>query len=307
MRAAMSRMMLATSVALPVLALTVGCGTTPGAAAKAAPLVVSPVVSDSPEPTRTPADPPTPTAAPPTRPSRPPRSSPPPTTPTAPTASDPVKRPRGTGPAGSFQVTGRASVALTFDDGPDPAQTPALLDLLAQHNATATFCVVGTQAKAYPDLIRRIVAGGHTLCNHSWDHNLQLGGRKPADIRADLAATNAAIRAAAPNAPIAYFRAPGGNFTERLASIAADLGMRSLYWQVDPRDWDHTADASDQAHRERVIATIEKSVGKGAIILSHDFQQPQTIKAYQTLLPWLQKRYHIIALPVKPDNGPAAH
>ena len=64
--------------------------------------------------------------------------------------------------------------------------------------------------------------------------------------------------------------------------------MTSLYWEVDPRDWDHpTGETDDAAHVERVIAEVRKAVEPGSIVLSHDFNQPDTISAYEKLLPWL--------------------
>ncbi|GGQ64991.1 polysaccharide deacetylase family protein [Couchioplanes azureus] len=200
------------------------------------------------------------------------------------------------GPANSHIATGQAGVALTFDDGPDPVQTPRLLDLLGKNDVKATFCLVGMRAAEHPELVRRIVREGHTLCNHTWRHNLTLGQEKPAKIRADLQKTNDAIRAAVPDAQIKYMRAPGGNFTRRFVQEAAQLGMTSIYWQVDPRDWEHHGESSG-AHQEKIIREVQQHVGKGAIVLSHDNAQPDTIAAYQTLLPWLKKRYKLIALP----------
>ena len=84
------------------------------------------------------------------------------------------------GPAGSHRTTGTSAVALTFDDGPDPAQTPKLLDLLAQQHVHATFCLVGQNVQAHPELVRQIVAGGHTLCNHTWRHSLTIGKQSAA-------------------------------------------------------------------------------------------------------------------------------
>jgi peptidoglycan/xylan/chitin deacetylase (PgdA/CDA1 family) len=193
--------------------------------------------------------------------------------------------------------TGQKGVALTFDDGPDPAQTPKLLDLLKQRHVKATFCLVGQNVAAHPALVRRIAADGHTLCNHTWRHSLTLGKQKPSVIRADLQRTNDAIRAAAPGAEIKYMRAPGGNFTPAFVDAATDLGMTSIYWQVDPRDWDHPAGESDGAHQAKVIRAVKKHVSRGAIVLSHDYAQPDTIAAYETLIPWLQRRYKLIALP----------
>ena len=202
------------------------------------------------------------------------------------------------GPAGSRLSTGTSSVALTFDDGPDPVQTPRMLKLLAQQHVHATFCLVGENVRRHPELVRRIVAGGNTLCNHTWSHSLTIGKKPAADIEADLRRTNDAIHRADPDAKIAYFRAPGGNFTPRLVDTAAALGMTSLYWKVDPRDWDHPEGESDATHQTRVITMVEKHVGRGAIILSHDYNQPDTISAYRTLIPWLRPRYKLIALPV---------
>jgi peptidoglycan/xylan/chitin deacetylase (PgdA/CDA1 family) len=221
--------------------------------------------------------------------------------PSAPQSSAPADstagRPRFDGPANSATRTGSAGVALTFDDGPDPVQTPKILDLLAQRHVKATFCLVGQNVVAHPDLVRRIVAEGHTLCNHTWRHSLTLGKQQPAVIRADLRRTNDAIRAAAPGVPIKYMRAPGGNFTPNFVKVAADLGMTSIYWQVDPRDWDHPKGESDAAHRAKVLSAIKAHVHKGSIVLSHDFGQPDTIAAYRALIPWLQQRYQHIALP----------
>jgi peptidoglycan-N-acetylglucosamine deacetylase len=204
--------------------------------------------------------------------------------------------PHGQGPAGSLMRTGGRGVALTFDDGPDPVQTPKILDLLAQYHVHATFCLVGTNVRAHPELVRRIVAEGHTVCNHSWNHDEQLGRKSPAAIEADLRRTNEAIHAAAPDARIEYMRAPGGNFTKPFVAVVTKLGMTSLYWSVDPRDWDHSGGESDSAHRARVIAAVTQQCRPGAIILSHDFGQPDTIAAYRQLLPWLTARYQLVPL-----------
>ncbi|WP_203782156.1 polysaccharide deacetylase family protein [Paractinoplanes rishiriensis] len=212
-------------------------------------------------------------------------------------ATVPVATKHNGGPAGSRTMTGGKAVALTFDDGPDPTHTPQILKLLAQHKVRATFCVVGKNAQRHPQLIRQIVAGGHTLCNHTWNHNLKLGKAPAANIKADLARTNAAIRRAAPKAKISYFRAPGGNFTPRLVGVARQLKMTSIYWKVDPRDWEHPKGETRAQHRARVIKKVQKYACNGAIVLSHDYAQPDTIVAYRTLLPWLRKRFTLAPLP----------
>ncbi|MCY1142909.1 polysaccharide deacetylase family protein [Actinoplanes sp. Pm04-4] len=209
-----------------------------------------------------------------------------------------ISNPRYAGPAGSHMLTGTKGVALTFDDGPDPNETPRLLALLAKHHVKATFCLVGTQVKRHPEIVRQIVAQGHTLCNHTWNHSLKIGKDPAAKIRADLDRTNAAIRQAVHGAKIKYFRAPGGNFTPRLVGTAKQLGMTSIYWKVDPRDWSHHKGETSSAHQAKVVSQIEKHCRPGAIVLSHDYAQPDTIAAYKKLIPWLKKRYKLVALPV---------
>ncbi|MBB2947843.1 peptidoglycan/xylan/chitin deacetylase (PgdA/CDA1 family) [Actinoplanes lutulentus] len=194
-------------------------------------------------------------------------------------------------------TTGSKAIALTFDDGPDPDTTPQLLKLLAKYDVHATFCVIGTNVADHPALIRQIVAGGHSLCNHSWHHDEHLG-KLPADkIKKDLKRTNDAIHKAAPDAKIGYFRAPAGNFTTPMVRIAADLGMTSIYWRVDPRDWSHPAGETDAQHVQRVVKAVQKQTRKGSIILSHDGGQPDSIIAYRELLPWLDHRFTLTGKP----------
>jgi peptidoglycan-N-acetylglucosamine deacetylase len=210
-----------------------------------------------------------------------------------------VIRPPGTGhgAAGSQSRTGTTAVALTFDDGPDPVNTPKILDLLRETGVKATFCLVGFRARDNPDLVRRIAAEGHTLCNHSWQHLTDLAKKDPGYIDGDLKKTNEAIRAAAgAGTPIRYFRAPGGNFTPGLIAKAKDMGMASIYWDVDPADWNHSKDANDDAHIKRVIADVKKQVRQGSIVLSHDNKQPDTIIAYKTLIPFLKQYFTLEAL-----------
>jgi peptidoglycan/xylan/chitin deacetylase (PgdA/CDA1 family) len=216
-----------------------------------------------------------------------------------------VKLPTGgLGPGHSLRTTGSRSISLTFDDGPDPVQTPKILALLAKYQVKATFCLIGSNVQKHPEVVREIVAAGHTLCNHTWNHSLTIGKDEPEKIQADLERTNAAIRAAVPGARIPFFRAPGGDFTDRLVGVAKAQGMTSLYWAVDPRDWDHPKGENDTDHVARVISEIRTAVKPGSIILSHDFNQPDTIEAYSKLLPWLKANF-TTTIPEHPD-GPAA-
>ena len=238
----------------------------------------------------TPAKPVTPTTKP---------AQPAPPAATATTTAPAILVPAGTGPAQSLRTTGSATVALTFDDGPDPVQTPRILELLAEHRTKATFCLVGAQVQRHPDIVRQIAAAGHTLCNHSWDHSFILGKLRPGKIQEDLRRTNQAILAAVPGAKIPFFRAPGGNFTDALVQTAYADGMTSLYWEVDPRDWERPEKEDGAAHIDKIIKTVQQGVRPGAIVLSHDFNQPDTILAYEQLLPWLTERFEL-GVPAEP-------
>jgi peptidoglycan-N-acetylglucosamine deacetylase len=201
----------------------------------------------------------------------------------------------GTGPAGSLQTTGSSAVALTFDDGPWE-DTPAVLDLLAQYHIKATFCMVGRQVATHAALVRRIVAEGHTLCNHTWSHDEMLRTRPADRMRAELQQTNDAIHAVVPDAVIGYFRAPGGNFSPQVVNLAASMGMTSIYWSVDPQDWRGPGVQS-------IITNVLTHTRPGSIVLLHDGAGPQTVVALRTILPELVRRYTLIALP---DTGPRA-
>ncbi|MFI7212606.1 polysaccharide deacetylase family protein [Micromonospora maritima] len=199
----------------------------------------------------------------------------------------------GPGPFGAQVATGSARVALTFDDGPDPRWTPQVLALLSQYGVKATFCVVGENVESHPDLVRSIVAEGHTVCNHSWKHDVNLGRRSPEAIRADLLRTNDAILTAAPDAHIAYYRQPGGAWTAPVVSVCAELGLTPLHWSVDPSDWRAPGATA-------IETTVRTQTGPGAIVLMHDAggDRSGTVGALQHLLPELLARFELEPMPV---------
>jgi peptidoglycan/xylan/chitin deacetylase (PgdA/CDA1 family) len=202
-----------------------------------------------------------------------------------------------TGPFGVRRTTGSTAVALTFDDGPDPVNTPRILDVLRQCGVKATFCLVGYKVAMYPDVVRRIVADGHTLCNHTWEHIRQLGTYGQPRIRQDLQQTINAIHAAVPGVPVSYFRAPGGAWTRDYVTVARDMGMTPIDWDVDPWDWNSDQFGFGTTMTGHIVSTIESTVRPGSIVLSHDYQKPDTTAAYRILLPWLTARFTLIPLP----------
>lgn len=194
-------------------------------------------------------------------------------------------------PAGLVRTTGVEQVALTFDDGPDPAWTPKVLDRLKAAKVTATFCLVGTQVRKHPDLVRRIVREGHQLCNHSWNHDLDLARRPVAEIRADLVRTNKEIRRAVPDAEVPFYRQPGGRWTAEVVRVAKQLDMRSLHWTVDPQDW---AKPTAITIRKRV----KRAARPGAVVLLHDGggDRSATLAACPKLIAALKRDHGITKL-----------
>jgi membrane peptidoglycan carboxypeptidase len=170
-------------------------------------------------------------------------------------------------------------LALTFDDGPSD-YTPQVLDLLAKYHIKATFCMVGENVSWYPATVRRIVADGHRLCNHSMHHD-DLGLMPAAGAKADIQGDDAQIERAAPGAVVTYYRAPYGDFG-RTARIASQLGHTPLGWLVDPDDW--------KLPGATVIAQrIEQQLTPRAVVLVHDGggDRQQTVDALKILIPKL--------------------
>lgn len=173
-----------------------------------------------------------------------------------------------------------STVVLTFDDGPNPPDTTALLDLLAEEQVTAVFCLVGAQAEAHPEVVRRIVADGHTLGNHSYHHD-DLEQWTPEAVRADLVRTLTAIRSAVPEAEVPFFRAPFGHWGATIP-VAAELGMRPLGWQLAVGDWEPPG-TEELVHRLGGVLP-------GGVVLLHDGggDRSQTVAAVASVIPRLR-------------------
>ncbi|MEV4557522.1 polysaccharide deacetylase family protein [Kitasatospora sp. NPDC049285] len=191
----------------------------------------------------------------------------------------------GHAPAGSVlrhTASGGKTVALTFDDGPGPA-TGQVLDLLAQYGAHATFCQIGNNAKANPAAVQRILAEGHRLCDHTVDHPQPMHTQSHDQQVAEIGDAKAMIlKAAGGSADITWWRAPGGDFTAENVQIAADQGMKSLGWTVDPKDWSRPGVQS-------IVSTVQQTLRPGGVVLMHDGggDRTQTVAALKQLLPWL--------------------
>jgi len=158
-------------------------------------------------------------------------------------------------------VPGTRLLALTYDDGPNEACTPPLLDLLAQHGARATFFLIGRYVAQRPDLVRRIRKEGHAIGNHTYSHPL-LTLASSSQLRRELDdADNAIADAAGPHDGL--FRPPFGGRRPGTFSIVRSCGMTPVMWNVTCFDWNaRSADPIEQ----RAVSGIRG----GDVILLHD-------------------------------------
>lgn len=157
-------------------------------------------------------------------------------------------------------------VALTFDDGPDPRSTPALLDLLRAENVPATFFCIGRNVAAHPQIVARIANEGHLLGNHTYTHSNATNCFGLVRLTEEMTRTQSAVQTAAAASP-GYFRPPMGLSNPRVFKAAAGLGLKVIGW---------TARGIDTRIRDsnRVVQRILRGARPGAIILLHDGNIP---------------------------------
>jgi peptidoglycan/xylan/chitin deacetylase (PgdA/CDA1 family) len=156
----------------------------------------------------------------------------------------------------------RPRAALTFDDGPGPS-TPAILDALADDGVTATFFVLGRQARRHPDMVRRMRDEGHQIASHGYDHGI-LVMRGPAHVRDQIARTEAAVAdAAGPDVLTPLFRAPHGFRGPTTWAAVRSAGYRMAGWTKGVFD---SADPGPDVVAERSASAL----APGCILLLHD-------------------------------------
>lgn len=153
-------------------------------------------------------------------------------------------------------------IYLTFDDGPSSDKvTERILDVLAEHDAKATFFVTGIRARANPEKIAKIFNAGHALGNHAFSHR-DLTTLTDHRVGEEFSTTNKYVYAAGVPA-INCFRAPFGTTSKRVNAIAGQMGMRSVGWDIDTRDWDERVDP------EHLGVQLEDSYHE-SVVLMHD-------------------------------------
>ncbi|MCR2044894.1 polysaccharide deacetylase family protein [Anaerosalibacter massiliensis] len=181
------------------------------------------------------------------------------------------------------------SIFLTFDDGPNPAYTLEILDLLKEYNVKATFFVVARKAEEHKEIIDRIVEDGHTLAMHSYSHKsawLSTPWQTKKDFEKSMSIFNKL------GYEIKYFRPPWGVFNGFTQYYSSKNGLKSIFWTIITEDWNPKATVDSTVHK------ILDNVESGDIIVLHDSNHKDdkkdapknTIKALETIIPALLKR-----------------
>ena len=179
-------------------------------------------------------------------------------------------------------------IALTFDDGPNKGTTTRLLDMLAKRGIKVTFFVLGEKVAENPDILKREVAEGHEIGNHSWDHP-NLASKSEDYVRSQLQRTQDLVFQTAGIKP-RIMRPPYGSLTDHQRKWANEqFGFKIILWEVDPLDWKKPG-PSVVAHR------ILSETHPGYIILAHDIHG-QTIDAMaETLDGLLAKGFKFVTV-----------
>lgn len=171
-------------------------------------------------------------------------------------------------------------IALTFDDGPHPEVTPRILDTLSDHNAKATFYMLGSQVEYYPALAKQVAEAEHEIGNHTMNHqDLSLLGLE--HIQEEIQQSNDMIAKATGRTPTTL-RPPYGASNSSVEQITSDLGYSLIMWSVDSLDWKNRNAAA-------VHETVMSNVAPGSIVLLHDIH-PSTADALPELLSALEEQ-----------------
>jgi chitooligosaccharide deacetylase len=176
-------------------------------------------------------------------------------------------------------------VALTFDDGPSP-WTPLVLDLLREHDARATFFVIGARVRERPEDVKRIVAEGHELGSHTLTHP-RLTEIPDDEVRAEITGGLDAIEKVLAERP-KLFRAPGFYADERELAIVEELGLEAVFAQVDPQDWRPGRDS------HTIFGLVLKELREGMIVDLHDGFPPPPTTSRDDCTPTVEALDHLL-------------
>ncbi|MEI6819664.1 MAG: polysaccharide deacetylase family protein [Verrucomicrobiota bacterium] len=198
-------------------------------------------------------------------------------------------------------ATAENVVALTFDDGPDPVTTPALLKILAAHGAKATFFMLGENAARYPEVVEAVRADGHAIGNHSWNHP-----SFPLISKSNLAHQIRRCSHSLQGNDLLLFRPPYGHQTALTQLMIRLMGYRVVTWNVVLPDWlDHSG--------EQLANMAAHQIRPGSILLMHDglmdfiedrfTDRSPTLEAVERILGTFSNQYEFVTIPELMERG----
>lgn len=171
-------------------------------------------------------------------------------------------------------------IALTFDDGPHPVKTEMILNVLRKYNVKGTFFTIGQNAERYPEVLQKVMAEGHEIANHTYDHKsiyklneseLQLSVRKCSKIIYEITGEEPKL-----------FRPPEGFMNDNIARFMDSEGYNVILWKIDTYDWKGRSS-------EDIYQTVTTKINCGDIILMHDYiwRKSHTPEALDIIIPKL--------------------
>ena len=172
-------------------------------------------------------------------------------------------------------------IALTFDDGPAPQYTEAILAVLRRYHVKATFFMLGRWVQQYPDLAREVVADGHAVGDHTWSH-ADLTQLSESQAMQELTSTRDIIQQVT-GVKTTLFRPPYRAYNRQILDLAFSLHLSTILWSIDPHDWEKPGVGP-------IISTALGNAQNGAIILMHDGggDRSQTVEALPKIIEQLQ-------------------
>ena len=170
-------------------------------------------------------------------------------------------------------------ISITFDDGPHPEFTPRVLDLLKKNNAKGTFFCIGKHIECHPELFKRIISEGHTIGNHTFNHENNFGFIKTKNVITELETTNEIIKKVS-GLKTNLFRPPFGVTNPRIKRGVNIVGLQSIGWSI--RSFDTTSKS-----KNFIVKSIEKRLKNGDVVLLHDTSE-KSVEILEQLLVFMK-------------------
>lgn len=189
--------------------------------------------------------------------------------------------------------TSQKTLYLTFDAGFENGNTPAILDALKKHKVSATFFLVGNYINTSPELVKRMVAEGHTVGNHTMNHPDMSAIADKASFQTELQSLEEAYKQVTGQDMLKLYRPPQGKYSEANLQMAKDMGYATVFWSLAYVDWY----VDDQPTAEAAMQKLLPRTHNGAIILLHSTSATNAAILDDLLTAWEKEGYTFGSIP----------